>query len=698
MLVLAPAAAAAPRSSGLLLTLAARQCPTYTAITANKARNNIMESLRNLGADTPYKSGEIVDPEVEERVQPECSPLPDWSFTLGSSYATKAVTGPWGALSIVKGQLREPLVTKAETPLLNSLGEPTGQNIAGAVTFELGPKEAQLSPSGSLWVQGGTPTDPILNEQFPGPAFGFGALRCATDNVNGDNVEYVRYPAGDTHVFCFAYYVVPPPTSGTIVIRKRAVGDGAPRETFHFDGNVSYNPGGQFTLSPPAGGEASETFFRGATGQGHGPWVVRETGVPDWKLTDLTCDSKQGTSETTTSLADGTASIDLGPEDTVVCTYTDEYSPPPQGLLIRKVTAGGTGRFEFSVTPADGGEATKAVATTAAEGLAVDADPAPLDLAPGRYRIVEQEPEGGTGGWKLEAVECGGKKVDVEDGAVVVEVSARAVETCTFHNQFVGAGAITLSKETRGAVGTTGFEIAPVANPEMTLRQTATTRSEGEPVEAHGDPSGHLALGRYTITESPGAPGTGEWELAEVECDGRVVPFAEGRIEVELTQGDPHLHCNFLNVFHRKAEPPQSTTPTAEEPSNLEVEKRLLTAHPEAGVVIEYEITVRNTGPGAAFDASATDQPLGSARLVFARPSSGSCLEGLPLRCNLGTIPAGGSETVRVGIISADPGKLVNLAIAGSAGPDRGVLGAEAEAPAKVRPSRVSEPTVPGLG
>ena len=79
-------------------------------------------------------------------------------------------------------------------------------------------------------------------------------MRCATDNVNGDNVEYVSYPSGSTHVFCFAYYVKPPPTGGTIVIRKQAVGEEAPDETFNFDGNVSYEEGGHFALSPTAGG------------------------------------------------------------------------------------------------------------------------------------------------------------------------------------------------------------------------------------------------------------------------------------------------------------------------------------------------------------------------------------------------------------------------------------------------------------
>jgi hypothetical protein len=89
------------------VTFAARVCDTYTDISANRARNSIQESLKDLGPDTNYLSGERVSPAREEE----------------------------------------------------------------------------------------------------------GALRCATDNVNGDNVEYIRFPDNVEHVYCFAYYVQPPPTA-----------------------------------------------------------------------------------------------------------------------------------------------------------------------------------------------------------------------------------------------------------------------------------------------------------------------------------------------------------------------------------------------------------------------------------------------------------------------------------------------------
>ena len=67
------------------VTIVARQCPEYTDITANRARNDIQESLKDLGPDTPYTAGEPIDPDIEADSQPNCTPLPNWRFTLGTA-------------------------------------------------------------------------------------------------------------------------------------------------------------------------------------------------------------------------------------------------------------------------------------------------------------------------------------------------------------------------------------------------------------------------------------------------------------------------------------------------------------------------------------------------------------------------------------------------------------------------------------
>ncbi len=119
--------------------------------------------------------------------------------------------------------------------------------------------------------------------------YGFGALRCAIDNLNGDNVEWNGYPSGSKHIFCYAYYVTPPPTSGTINVVKR--NNGEIKTDFVFRGNISYSPDPDptpndsnnfFTLSPnPNGGTADQTFYRA----GGSTWNVREDLPDGWRLT-----------------------------------------------------------------------------------------------------------------------------------------------------------------------------------------------------------------------------------------------------------------------------------------------------------------------------------------------------------------------------------------------------------------------------
>ena len=71
----------------VLLTVAARSCPTYQDITANLARNNIQESLQDLGVDTLYQSGEPISYSVENEGQPNCSPS-----RTGDSRSAAAIT------------------------------------------------------------------------------------------------------------------------------------------------------------------------------------------------------------------------------------------------------------------------------------------------------------------------------------------------------------------------------------------------------------------------------------------------------------------------------------------------------------------------------------------------------------------------------------------------------------------------------
>ena len=389
-----------------LVTFVARTCPSYTDIAANRARNNIQESLQDLGADTLYNAGDAVSPAIEQAQQPNCTPLPDWRFTMGKGYASRAVTGPWGALSVVTGPFAGDIVTKTSVPLLDRNGDDTGQTLAGAVTVPLTADQIALAAkANSLWAQGGTPTDPVLNQQYPGK-FGFGALRCAVDVLNGDNVEWIGYPAGAKHVFCYAYYVVPPPTSGTIVIRK-VVDDPAATATqsFGFQGDISYTPSGTFAIAASAGKPGSATFYRAG-----GPdLVVARAGPARVDDGRPVLPSTTGASQTRTDAATGAVSVDLAAADTVTCTHTDRPVPPPSGLLLSKVTRGGIGSFDFDVSGPD--NASQTIATTD-PGTPVAGQQ--LTLTPGTYGVAERPPAPApAGSWSLARVTCDGQRQDI---------------------------------------------------------------------------------------------------------------------------------------------------------------------------------------------------------------------------------------------------------------------------------------------
>jgi hypothetical protein len=123
---------------------------------------------------------------------------------------------------------------------------------------------------------------------------------------SGDNVEYIKYPTGSRHVYCFAYYVVAPPTSGTIVIRKEVSSPADADQEFTFEGNVSYTPDQRFKLNVVDGRPASMTFYRAA---GAEPWTVREIVPEGWQLTGIDCTA--GASTVTTDIPRAAVSIVL---------------------------------------------------------------------------------------------------------------------------------------------------------------------------------------------------------------------------------------------------------------------------------------------------------------------------------------------------------------------------------------------------
>jgi len=571
-----PARAATPGS--YLVTFVARQCPTYQDITANLARNNIQESLQDLGADTAYTSGQPISPSVETPNQPNCTALTGWKFTFGNGINGK---DPATKLSRVANPVSPPYTTQSSVPLLDTNGNPTGSSIAGAVTTTLTSSQVTQAANHQLWVQGGTFSDPLGTSTF-GNRYAFGALRCAIDNLNGDNVEWAGFPSGQSHVFCYYYAVDQTPKSGTITIAKTLSNPGVSTPTFPFTGSVSYNPGNTFDVT--AG--QSISFVRDSNVD----WNFQEGALPGYQFTTAVCTSSNGQSTFNGTPAPiGTPvtfnsnvliSVDLAQSDVATCTYTNSRNEVD--LTVLKQTVGGVGTFPVTVTsPTDA--VTDLTATTTTEGVPAEAcTPAPVtcDVVdnpatfPADYTVAETLPPAtGAGSWAATAFDCNGVSQPSGTSQTVIVTSSDENLACTFTNTFTPTGSITLTKATVGGVGTTQFSVTPVA-PETPEGDTAdpvysaTTTTEGTAVVAtqvSGDyPLDSLDLGQYSVVESgPDDTDAGTWAPQSITCNGTSSDPTNSDVLVTLTAADPHVTCAFTNAFTTTPPPTTTTTTTA---------------------------------------------------------------------------------------------------------------------------------------
>ena len=569
-------AAAASETNGTVnyqVTVAARVCNQYGDVFANRNRNNIMESLKNLGGDTPYNPFIQVLPSVEDGTAPQssCQPLTGWKFAFGTGYSRPV---PGTNLSYVNGTSNvgnRIVTTQASTPLLDQNGDPTGQNIAGASTFSLTPTElSYASRSSSLWVMGGTPSQPLGDQP---DAYGFAALRCAMDNLNGDNVEWVGFPQNTTHVFCYAFYVQPPPTAGTITIVKKLAAPAAEPETFNFTGNISYNTNNDFKLTVPAGQTtASATFVRGETTAGEAPWGVSEDIPGNYNLTGLGCasagaSSYQGTGSSPNSLLpSGYTGMDitLAPADSVTCTFTNTIIPPlPSTLSVTKdvVVAGGGSMPPQALPQTFNVEATQPSASpptapieiplTVPSGANSSGASTVDNLSPGTWTLTENVPVPTTGWtWSALGATCDispGTPVSSNTSSITITVPAGGGANCTFTNQVTPTGALTVRFTTHGGTGTFG---AIVASGDGQLSQTATTVSPGVAQVAIGDSTDPLG-GQWIVTPvAPADTSVGHWEpTGPPSCNvGNPVATNVGPNELEVQPSNtltPNVVCDF---------------------------------------------------------------------------------------------------------------------------------------------------------
>lgn len=540
--------------TGYYMTLASRVCQEYTDIMANRARNNIQESLRDLGPDSVYDSGEPISPAIED-ANDNCQPMATpWEFTLGSSIGGQD-RGTFGRLSYVGG-VNGSATTVAQVPELDSDGLDTGRTVDWAVTIELTEEQLELAGRNALWVQGGSPGDPLNGQEVD---FGFGALRCAIDGLNGDNVESNQFPTGSKHVFCYAYYVNPPPTSGTIrIIKQQSANDTEPAtQSFEFRGNLSYQQNGAgdnyFSLNVANGAASDIVFYRAETGPDDQPWTVWELVPPGWSLESANCTSQSGDSVVTPngSLGSGGQAIALAADDTVTCTYTNRVQLPNSGLLISKSSTDGdrdnaiqaVGTFDFSVV-GTGVSETFAITTLQERVPAISGVLSPLPVQ--QYTITETAlPDSIHGDWRFAGVSCLGQQpdsVDIDNARVTLTLNQPAV--CNFRNVLDFPGTLVIRKVTTNGLDRFTFKIGRPDDAAFSRqRSIVTTRVDEPSLPLTFD---RLPYGAITITES--SADSDDWELVDVTCNGQPVAHVDGRAGVVLTRTQPVVECIFTNT------------------------------------------------------------------------------------------------------------------------------------------------------
>jgi hypothetical protein len=518
------------------VTFAARECDSYANVTADRVVDDSAESATKPGRASVYRPGQAVDPDVEAANSAGCRPITGWRFTMGSGHQKK------GALSTVTdgGSVTQP--TLADTPRLDPFGRPNG-TIAGAVTVALTDDQLRLIARRSYWAQGGTPDDPLGRNGFRAKHYGFGALRCGIDGRTGGNLQWLAFPPGARHAYCFAYYVRDS-KAGSITVRVRPTRAIGYPQRFPFNSNLSFSGSGDFAIAS-SGDPVDATFTRLARTD---PYVVQAR-IPDgWRLASLQCaGGKAGAA--TTDVGTARASVTLAADDAVVCTYTVDPPAVGPGLTIRVQSDGGSAAFGLTVEGAGGARALSA--NPAGDGSAATAGGADLTALPaGPYTVTITPPDGEAALWSLSGVSCNGKAVTANKLSVGVSMMDGVPVECAFRVARK-AGSLALRVVTLGTVGTAAFVAAPDGGATVSWAAGASTGTAGVATEATGDLPKQVPFGSYEVTAiAPPSTVEGGWRLTALSCDSGDGPGPDSTVAVvPLTPSDPTATCTATYDF-----------------------------------------------------------------------------------------------------------------------------------------------------
>lgn len=125
---------------------------------------------------------------------------------------------------------------------------------------------------------------------------------------------------------------------------------------------------------------------------------------------------------------------------------------------------------------------------------------------------------------------------------------------------------------------------------------------------------------------------------------------------VDSTTDDPDPRDN-----RDESRVPSDSVPLPQ-PADLEIVKTSNRRAVVGSSTITYTLRIRNNGPGAATGVQVLDTPSLPVRVRSVSPSVGRCTTTVPIRCDIGTLQAGASVTIRIVAQPMAPGSLTNSA------------------------------------
>ena len=289
-----------------------------------------------------------------------------------------------------------------------------------------------------------------------------------------------------------------------------------------------------------------------------GAHTVTESVQAGWALTDLDCTGGGG--DSSTSLGERKATLDIDAGETVVCTFENTKSA---SLTVVKVTdpASDPQDFDFDLT----GSAVPAdldLDTDAGDATLPSQDVFPITAAQlGAYTVTESA----VAGWDLTDLECTGggadSSTDVGDRKATLDIDAGETVVCTFEN--TKHASLTVVKVTDPASDPQDFDF------DLT--------GEGVPADLDLDTDGGNAtlpsqdtfslnasqLGGHSVTESAVAG----WDLTDLECTGAggdsSTDLGDRTATLDIDAGETVV-CTFTNTKHASLTVVKVTDPASD--------------------------------------------------------------------------------------------------------------------------------------